>query len=138
MKKLTGLFCAAAMAVFLGATPVVRAQDAGASTNSAPTAAKPRAKATKGVVATVDNDAKTITLKDNDKTFYVTSQTRFTKDGQPATLADITVGESVSVRAKNVDGKMQISSVTVGKKKKHNADAEAPAPAAPATPKASQ
>ena len=29
MKKLTGLFCAAAMAVFLGATPVVHAQDAG-------------------------------------------------------------------------------------------------------------
>src|SRR5579863_3368097 len=133
MKKLTGLFCAAAMAVFLGATPIVRAQDAGAaSTNSAPPAAKPRAKAIKGVVATVDSDAKTLTLKDNDKTFYVTSQTRFTKDGQPATLADITVGENVSVRAKNVDGKMQISSVTIGKKKKKNADADAPAPAAPA------
>ena len=87
-----------------------------------------------GVVAAVDSDAKTITLKDNDKTFYVTSQTRFTKDGPPATLADITVGENVSVRAKNVDGKMQISSVTIGKKKKKNADAEAPAPAAPATP----
>ena len=101
MRTLTKFFRVATVAGLLGATSVAVAQPP--PTNSAPAArmARPRAKSVAGVVAAVDNDGKTITLKNHDKPFSVTSKTRISKEGQPATLSDIMAGDKVTLRARD-------------------------------------
>ncbi|MGP8200125.1 MAG: hypothetical protein ACLQU4_11560 [Limisphaerales bacterium] len=69
------------------------------TTNKPPAAAKPRAKRYIGKVASIDNEGKTITValdSGKSQTLHITSKTRFRKAGEPATMADVTVGERVS------------------------------------------
>jgi hypothetical protein len=117
-----GLFAAAIVA-----TPIVsRAQDA----TNAPAAAAPVKKAKKttavtfsGKVTAVDTNAMTLTVGKH--TFDITSETKITKDGQPATLADATVGEKATGSYKTVkDGKLSATTVdysTKAAKKKKTA-----------------
>src|ERR1039458_10895148 len=116
------------VAAALVALPVVsRAED---STNPPPPASTHPAKKIgglpfKGKVAAVDPSA-AMTFTVGTLTMAVTSETKITKDGQPATFADITAGASVTGSyKKGADGKLTASSVKLGEKKKK---------AAPATP----
>jgi len=52
----------------------------------------------RGKVATVDATAKTFTI--GKRTFHVTEHTQISKDGKPATLADIKTGEAVTGSAR--------------------------------------
>ena len=128
----------AVVAALLGLAASTFAQTA--STNATASAPKAKSKPLAGVVAAVDNDAKTLTLKDHDKPIHITSKTKITKDGQPALLSDITAGESVSVRAKEDEsGNPVATSIHIGKakaKKAKTADAKpkADTSTAPTTP----
>ena len=126
--KITGL---GLFAVAVVATPIAsHAQDA-----TAPAAATTTKKAKKitGMtfsntkVSAVDTNAMTITVGKH--TFNVTSETKLTKDGQPATLADVTVGGKVTAFCKTgTDGKLNATTVDYStktaspKKKKATAD----------------
>jgi hypothetical protein len=67
-----------------------------------------------GNLKAVDNSAKTITLGAH--TYQVTSDTKISKGGKPATLADGVVGEYASIGYKRTeDGKLLATKVTFGK-----------------------
>jgi hypothetical protein len=69
----------------------------------------------RGKLAAVDKTAKTIKL--GESTYQITSQTKITKAGKPATLDDGVVGEEVTGYARPTeDGKMAASSVRFGPK----------------------
>ncbi len=68
-----------------------------------------------GNLAAVDKTAKTIKL--GESVYQITSETKITKGGKPATLDDGVVGEPVSGYAKPTgDGKMAATSVRFGPK----------------------
>lgn len=78
---------------------------------------KPRQMPFRGKVSAVDKTTKTITLegKENGRTFQITSGTKITKDGKPAVLDDVAVGQSVGGLAKeNAAGKWEASTVNLG------------------------
>jgi hypothetical protein len=69
----------------------------------------------RGKLAAVDVTAKTIQV--GKSTYHITSETKITKAGQPATLADGVVGEPVSGYAEpTADDKMAARSVYFGAK----------------------
>jgi hypothetical protein len=75
-----------------------------------------------GKVGTVD--AKAMTLTVGKRTFEVTSETKITKNGQPAILSDIAVGDKVGgAYQKTGDGKLAATTINDGKK-----SGEAPKP----------
>ncbi len=75
-----------------------------------------------GKVAAVDSA--TMTFKVGTMTIAVTSNTKITKDGKPATFAEITVGENIGGACKKVAaGKLDATSVRIGEKKKKAAPA---------------
>jgi hypothetical protein len=93
-----------------------RAQDA--ATNAPVKVKKAKSGLTfRGAASAVDTNAMTVTV--GERTFNITSATKIAKNGKPAVLADITAGETVSgAYKKNADGKMDATTITVGKKKK--------------------
>jgi hypothetical protein len=115
MKKQLALLSLIAAALI--ATPaVINAQE---NTTPTPPPAKKHEKhgATPfhGKVSAVD--AKASTLSIGQMTINVTSDTKITKDGKPATLADIAVGDKVSGNYKKDEaGKMSAVSLHVGDK----------------------
>lgn len=139
MRILTKWIPLAALAAYLAAGPA-SAQIADTNTPSSTTpASKAKSKSKKartsnkaytGIVASVDNDAKTLTLKNHDKPFQITSKTRIDKKGEPALLTDVPVGETVTIRAKeDASGALAVSSIRVGpppKRKKKAIKKEAP------------
>jgi len=118
MKKNLALYALVAAAL-IAAPLSLRAQNA-ASTNAAAAAAlvaKKHGLPFHGKVAAVDATAMTVTV--GTKTYNVTSSTVITKDAKPATLADITVGETISGYAKkDAAGKLNATTINVGKKGK--------------------
>ena len=77
-----------------------------------------------GKLAAVDTKAMTLTV--GKLTLQVASDTKITKDGQPATLTDGAVGEPVSgAYTKTEDGKLNAVSIHFGAKTgpKHNSEA---------------
>ena len=75
-----------------------------------------------GKVAAVNAAAMTFTV--GTMTFAVTSNTKITKDGKPATFAEITVGENIGgAYKKDAAGKLDATSVRIGEKKKKAAPA---------------
>ena len=62
---------------------------------------------------TAKTDA-SITLKE--RTFEVTSETKITKDGKPATLADGEIGKTVTGQYRKLDGKLVAKLIRVGGK----------------------
>jgi hypothetical protein len=69
----------------------------------------------KGTIDAIDKSAKTI--KVSDKTYQITSATKITKAGKPATLDDAKVGDEVGLYYKKTDsGAMELISLRVGPK----------------------
>ena len=76
-----------------------------------------------GKLKAVDSTAKTISV--GEQTIQVTSETKITKTGKPATLADGTVGEEVTgAYRKTDDGKMDAVTIHFGPKPEAPADAK--------------
>jgi len=70
-----------------------------------------------GKITAVDTKAMTLTI--GSRTFQITSDTKISKDGQPATLSDGMVGEPVRGTYKKADaGKLDAVSVQFGAKQK--------------------
>ena len=72
-----------------------------------------------GNVASVDKTAMTLTVKgkEKDRVFTVTSQSKISKDGKPATFDDVKAGEHVTGSYKKGEGdKMDIVSLYVGER----------------------
>ena len=101
-KQITKLALFSLIAAALVAVPAAsRAEDKPAATPATPAApAAPAAPAKKhgalpfhGKIAAVDATASTITV--GSLTLNITSETKITKDGKPATLTDFAVGDKV-------------------------------------------
>ena len=85
----------------------------------AATPQKPRAIPFQGKVTAVDKTAKTVTLqgRDKERTVQVTSETKIIKDGKPAVLDAVAVGEIATGRAKpGPAGKLEALILNVGAK----------------------
>ena len=108
-------------AAFVATPAISRAQD---STNApAATAPKKGGLPFHGKLAAVDATAMTLTV--GSLTINVTSETKITKDGKKATLADLVVGDTVGGSYKKDDaGKLTAVTIHDGivKKKKKAAD----------------
>lgn len=130
MKTLGKITLASILAaVMVGMPARLMADDSATTTNKV---TKPHAAGTRffGKLSAVDSTAKTITVENKTKdkrTFEITSETKITKEGKPATLSDGTVGEDVGgTYATGADGKMTAKTVRFGKPV---APAKKPAPA---------
>lgn len=117
MKKNIALFALAAAAL-MAAPAIACAQDT-ANTNS-PAATAPAHKKHglpfHGKVTAIDAAAATVTV--GTQTYNITSETKVTKDGNPATLADFAVGDTVAGAYKKVGDKMNATVFHSGAKKK--------------------
>jgi hypothetical protein len=124
MKSILKLGAVSLLALAIAAMP---AQLLAQTTNASAAAEKPatakKESATKkkgahpfhGKLAAVDKVA--LTIKVGKSVYQITSQTRFTKDGKPATLEAGVVGEPVSGYVKPAaDGKMAATTVRFGAK----------------------
>ena len=124
MKSILKLGAFGLLALAIAGTP---AQLLAQSTNKAAAAKKPSVAKTEaatkkksahpfhGKLAAVDKTAKTI--KVGQSVFLVTSGTKITKDGKPATLEDGVLGEPVSGYVKPTeDGKMAATTLRFGAK----------------------
>lgn len=70
-----------------------------------------------GKLSAMDTNAMTLTV--GKRTFAITSETKITKDGKPATLADGVVGETVAGAYKeDADGKLTATSIHFDAKSK--------------------
>ena len=94
---------------------------AGADASPAATAAagggKTRATPFKGMIAAVDDKAKTFTIagKENSRLLKITDKTIITKGGQPATMKDVVANEEVRGSCYKVpDGSMEAKIVKLG------------------------
>ena len=117
MKKQIALYAIVA-AAFMAAPALVRAEDSPAKK---PAAAESGAPAKKhvvpfhGKVSAVDATAMTVKL--TTQTLNITSETKITKEGKPATFADITVGEKITGQyKKDSAGKLDATVIHIGAK----------------------
>ena len=122
MKKQIVKIILSLFATAIITAPVLsRAQDNGANPPTAPgqtEPAKPKkheVNVFRGIVSAVDAKAMTLTI--NKRTFEVTSDTKITKNGQPAILSDISVGDKIGgAYKKTADGKLVATTINDGKK----------------------
>jgi hypothetical protein len=110
MKKLITVLLVAAFAATT--TLPVRAADKPAVTQKKET--KPRALPFQGKLDSVDQQAKTIKI--GERVFHVTSDTKITKAGNPATLADAKAGDQVGLSYREVDKTLNLVSLRIGPK----------------------
>jgi hypothetical protein len=76
---------------------------------------KPRALPYQGKIVALDQQAKTV--KVGEKVFQVSTDTKITKNGQPATLADAAIGEQVGISYRQGDDKtLNLVSLRIGPK----------------------
>jgi hypothetical protein len=117
MKKNLALFALAAAAL-LAAPALTRAQDAAANSPATPAPApkKHHGLMFHGKIAAVDTTAMTVTI--GTKTYNITSGTKISKDGKPATLADFAVGDMVGGAYKMDGDKLDATVLRSGGKKK--------------------
>jgi hypothetical protein len=90
---------------------------------TAPAPVKPRKQGSvfRGTVSAVDTNAMTLTVET--RTFDITSETKITKGGEPATLSDIVTGDKVTgAYKKSEDGKLDATTIRDGRKKKESAE----------------
>jgi hypothetical protein len=118
-KTLTGLLAVA----LVGIAFQTRAEDKAteAKPETAAEVAKPKKDRLpfRGTVSAVDKTAMTISVKgkETEKTYLITSTTKFTKAGKPATLEDAVVGEECGGSYKKTEaGKLEALSVRLGPK----------------------
>jgi len=88
----------AVMALLLAVPLLIRAHEGGAHAS--------------GVVSAVGDDELTITTHDGDKkTFVLTKDTTFVRDGAPASKGDLKVGARAVVHARQVGARLEATSV---------------------------
>ena len=81
----------------------------------------------RGKVSAVDKTTKTIALegKEKNRTFQITSASKITKDGKPAVIDDVIVGQTVGGLAKETAaGKWEVVTLNIGAKAGKAKDAE--------------
>ncbi len=96
-------------------TPLVAADKAAPEEKSE---AKEKFRPFRGTIKSVDAGARSITL-DGEKaqTFAIASDAKLTKEGKPATIADLSVGDAVGGRAKESgEGKWTAVTINAGKR----------------------
>jgi hypothetical protein len=102
-------------AAITGLSLISRADDAG---TAAPAPEKPAKSKFSGQVTAVDVNAKTFTV--GDQTFTVTDDSKVSRNGKEATLADVVVGDPArGSYTTGADGKLDVTKVGFGKKSKH-------------------
>jgi hypothetical protein len=132
MKSFAKICLVLLTAVTLAAfTTQAQTNSMSSGTNKPPGAtAKPKAKRYFGTIASVDKDAKTITVTlagGASLTLHVTSDTKIRKDGEPGVFADAVVGQKVRGAERQDDsGNWVAATVNIGEPR--------PKPAAPPAP----
>jgi len=76
--------------------------------------AKPRALPFQGKIDAVDQQAKTIKI--GERVFHITSETRITKAGNLAGLADAKAGDQVGLSYRDIDKTLNLVSLRIGPK----------------------
>ena len=116
MKKLMAI-CLALTAVNLFSPAAVTAAEKD-SAQAEKTEAKEKFRPFRGTIKSVDATAKSITLEgEKAQTFAVASDAKLTKEGKPATFADLAIGDAVGGRAKETgEGKWTAVTINAGKK----------------------
>jgi len=116
MKKQIALIAITAAAL-IAVPAITRAEDASTNAPAASAPVKKHGSVFHGKVASVDATAMTVTV--GTQTYTFNSDTKITKEGQPATFADITVGTMIGGSfKKDASGTMTAVKVTIGGKKK--------------------
>jgi hypothetical protein len=116
-NKLIKIACFTFVAATLMASPAICRADDSTNAPAAPATPKPHGLPFHGKVSAVDTTAMTFTV--GETTLTVNSKTKIKKDGEPATMSDITVGETVRGSYKKDDaGVATATSVMIGQKKK--------------------
>lgn len=96
----------------IAAPTVARAED---TTNAPAKPKKHESLVFRGTASAVDTNAMTLTVET--RTFAITSETKITKNSEPALLSDIAVGDKVSgAYKKSEDGKLTATTIHDGKK----------------------
>jgi hypothetical protein len=117
-KSITTFAFAGLLAIVIAGAPVRGlAEDKPAAEKKETAAGEKKKRATpfNGKITAVDKTAKTI--KVGERTFQITSETKISKAGKPATLDDAVVGEKVGGAYRNTeDGKMAVTTVRFGPK----------------------
>ncbi|MBI4664525.1 MAG: hypothetical protein HY735_37505 [Verrucomicrobia bacterium] len=115
--------CLLALALFAAsATTTVFGGEAAPKQPAAPAAAKkkqPARQAVQGIVKAIDKTAMTLSVESKGKlrTIHMTSRTRLSKAGQPATFGDAAVGDEVTAQIqKNASGEEEAISLRLGAK----------------------
>ena len=115
LSLLAGAIAAAPTQLLAQSTNKPAAEKKTAVAKKEPAAKKKAAHPFRGKLAAVDKVAKTIKI--GESIYQITSETKITKEGKPATLEDGVVGEPVSGYAKPTeDGKMAATTVHFGAK----------------------
>ena|SRR3989442_8135612 len=81
----------------------------------------------RGKISAVDKTTKTVTLEGKEKSriFQITSASKITKDGKPAVMDEVIVGQTVGGLAKETAaGKWEVVTLTIGAKAGKAKDAE--------------
>jgi hypothetical protein len=120
LKVIISAFTLALFIAFAGASSApIQAETTAASSEAIGKDAKPVRVPFRGKIAAIDKAAMTLSLEGKEKrrVISITSQTKFTKAGAPATLEDAIVGEEVGGLAQRTeDGKEEAVSVRLGEK----------------------
>jgi|SRR5271157_312107 len=126
--KSSAKICLVLLAALVMAAFSTNAQaDASSSSTNKPAAAaaKPKAKRYAGTIASVDKDAKTITItlaSGASQTIHVTSNTKIRKDGEPGVFADAVVGQKVRASERQDEsGNWVATTVSIGEPKSRTA-----------------
>src|SRR5689334_17978326 len=115
-------------AAIAGAPKLALAQSAdtgktGTEKKETPKSGKQRATPFRGKIGAIDKNAMTFAV--GERTFVVTSTTHISKNGKPATLADVAVGDEVGGTYTVGDaGKLEVQTVRIGAKPGANAKGE--------------
>ena len=116
MKKLiTQIACITLVSLLAAGTASAQEKKEGKPADKGEVKKKANTLPFNGKITAVDATAKTITLSgEKARVVQITSETRIIKEGQPATFADAKVGEEVGGAYRDVDGKMQATSLRIG------------------------
>jgi hypothetical protein len=148
MKYKSQLISGACIAALAFSAPLTASAAGKKSPSAAPEAsASPTASATAspsarpipfhGMIASVDQTAKTFTItgKETSRVFKITDKTKIMKDGNPATMSDLAEKEEARGQYwKNADGSLEAKTVKLGakaeKKKESKKSLASPSPSA--------
>ena len=117
ISKITVLSLFAAALVAMPMVSRAEGTNAPAATNQTtqPKPKKHESLVFSGIVSAVNTNAMTLTVSKH--IFDITSATKITKNGQPATLSGVAVGDKVGIAyKKTADGKLTATTVNDGKK----------------------